>query len=198
MSMPTHDRVRANTALEVNQWLDAAAHRRIERYTRSSAKEMTRRIAELDREWDIEPVLELNASVLAFSGLCLGATKNRKWLVLPGLVLPFLFQHAVQGWCPPLPLLRRLGVRTRTEIDHEKGADVAKRAQRGRRLANDLPTKESDACPNPAALAGTFRRGHYGASRRPVGRGAGTNYRGLFSAAPSISCQYAREFSAVW
>jgi hypothetical protein len=37
-------------------------------------------------------------------------------------VLPFLFQHAVQGWCPPVPLFRRLGVRTRKEIDAEKYA----------------------------------------------------------------------------
>jgi hypothetical protein len=43
-------------------------------------------------------------------------------LVVPGVVLPFLFQHAVQGWCPPLPVLRRLGVRTREEIDREKYA----------------------------------------------------------------------------
>ena len=74
------------------------------------------------------------------------------------------------------------------------GTDVAKRAQRGLRLANDLPTKESDACPNPAALAGTFRRGHYGASRRTVGWGARTNYRGLFSAAASVTCSKQESF----
>ncbi|WP_407921819.1 hypothetical protein, partial [Corallococcus sp. AB049A] len=27
----------------------------------------------------------------------------------------FLLQHGLQGWCPPLPLLRRLGLRTRGE-----------------------------------------------------------------------------------
>jgi len=31
-------------------------------------------------------------------------------------------QHGLQGWCPPLPLLRRLGIRTRGEIDREKYA----------------------------------------------------------------------------
>jgi hypothetical protein len=39
---------------------------------------------------------------------------------LPGVVLSFLLQHALQGWCPPLPILRRMGVRTRGEIDQEK------------------------------------------------------------------------------
>jgi hypothetical protein len=71
---------------------------------------------------DIERVLEVNASTLALSGLILGLTKNRKWLFLPGIVLPFLLQHGLQGWCPPLPLLRRFGIRTRGEIDREKYA----------------------------------------------------------------------------
>ena len=84
--------------------------------------EMTRRIDELDREWDIERVLETNASVIALSGLILGATHNKKWLIVPGIVTTFLFHHAVQGWCPPVPLFRRLGVRTRREIDEEKYA----------------------------------------------------------------------------
>lgn len=80
------------------------------------------RIGELDREWDIERVLELNASSLALTGLVLGATVNKKWLAVPAIVLPFLLQHALQGWCPPLPLLRRLGLRTQGEIDREKYA----------------------------------------------------------------------------
>jgi hypothetical protein len=49
-------------------------------------------------------------------------TRSRKWLIVPSIVLPFLFQHAMQGWCPPVPLFRRLGVRTREEIDREKYA----------------------------------------------------------------------------
>ena len=36
--------------------------------------------------------------------------------------LPVLFQHAVQGWCPPIPLLRRLGIRTSREIEIERVA----------------------------------------------------------------------------
>ena len=31
-------------------------------------------------------------------------------------------QHAVQGWCPPLAVWRRLGVRTQSEIDEERYA----------------------------------------------------------------------------
>jgi hypothetical protein len=71
----------------------------------------------------MERLLETNASALAGLGVGLAvATRSRKWIIIPGIVLPFLFQHAVQGWCPPVPLFRRLGVRTREEIDREKYA----------------------------------------------------------------------------
>jgi hypothetical protein len=52
----------------------------------------------------------------------LGATVNRRWYLLPGVVGGFLLQHALQGWCPPLPLFRRLGVRTSSEIEEERRA----------------------------------------------------------------------------
>jgi len=42
--------------------------------------------------------------------------------MLPALVTGFLFQHAVQGWCPPVPVLRRLGFRTSYEIEEERQA----------------------------------------------------------------------------
>jgi hypothetical protein len=118
--METHDRVRENTAGDVNAQLDAEMAARVKQYENRSAAEITRRIEELDAEWDMERLLETNASVLAFSGLVLGMTHSRKWLIIPSIVLPFLFQHAVQGWCPPVPVFRRLGVRTRKEIDREK------------------------------------------------------------------------------
>lgn len=120
--MENADRVRANTSEAINRRIDREINFRVKEYTKRSREDITLRIGELDREWDIERVLETNASALAFTGLFLGVTKNIKWLMLPAVVLPFLFQHAVQGWCPPVPILRRLGVRTRKEIDREKYA----------------------------------------------------------------------------
>ena len=78
--------------------------------------------AELDREWDVDRLMESNICLLLFLGVSLGLSVSRKWLLLPALALPFLFQHSVQGWSPVLPLIRRLGVRTRGEIDKEKYA----------------------------------------------------------------------------
>jgi hypothetical protein len=105
---------------DVNREIDHQTYSNIRRYASSSEEVINRRIEELDKEWDVERALEVNASTLALTGLLLGVTVNRKWLVLPAVVLSFLLQHGLQGWCPPLPLLRRLGVRTRSEIDREK------------------------------------------------------------------------------
>lgn len=116
------DRVRSSTDSDVNEQIDLQTDINIQQYKGKSTAEILERIQMLDKEWDIERVLEVNASSLALTGLILGLFKNRKWLFLPGIVLPFLLQHGLQGWCPPLPLLRRLGIRTRGEIDREKYA----------------------------------------------------------------------------
>ncbi|CCE24229.1 DUF2892 domain-containing protein [Methylotuvimicrobium alcaliphilum] len=116
------DRVRSSTAAHVNEEIDLQTDLNIQEYKSKSKAEILERIQMLDKEWDVERVLEVNASTLSLTGLILGLTKNPKWLFLPGIVLPFLLQHGLQGWCPPLPLLRRLGIRTRGEIDREKYA----------------------------------------------------------------------------
>lgn len=116
------DIVRANTAATVNQKIDQAMRERIISFANKSPEEITNRIKELDQEWDIERMLECNASALAFGGLIFGSVFSRKWFLLPAMVLPFLFLHGVQGWCPPIPALRRMGIRTRREIDAERYA----------------------------------------------------------------------------
>lgn len=122
MSLEEVDRVRRHTADHVNEEIDRRTEENIRSYANKSPCEITQRIRELEDEWDVERVLETNASTLAIIGLVLGATVNRKWLFLTGGVLGFLFLHGTQGWCPPLPVLRRMGIRTRREIDVEKYA----------------------------------------------------------------------------
>lgn len=121
-SRSSADRVRRSTPEATNREIDRRMEMSIGRYISEGPQSMRRRIADLDNEWDVERMLEVNASTLALSGLVLGLTKNRKWFALPAVVLPFLLQHGLQGWCPPLTLLRRMGVRTRGEIDREKYA----------------------------------------------------------------------------
>jgi hypothetical protein len=114
------DRVRANTASEVNQKIDSQIDENIQLYRGKEATDILQRLYELEREWDIERVLEMMASSFSLVGLVLGGTKNKRWFILPTFVLSFLLVHAVQGWCPPLPILRNLGFRTREEIDRER------------------------------------------------------------------------------
>lgn len=116
------DRVRENTSPLDNKKIDEQIEKRIDEYANKSNDEISKRISELDKEWDIERILESNASSLALTGLLLGATKDRKWFLLTGLVMAFQLQHAIQGWCPPVSILRKLSRRTRQEIDREKYA----------------------------------------------------------------------------
>jgi hypothetical protein len=116
------DRVRASTADAVNQRIDRQIEENVLLYRNESQDQIQRRIWELDREWDIERMLEMMASSFSLTGIALGFTKGRRWFLLPTGVLSFLFMHAVQGWCPPIPILRRLGFRTREEIDRERYA----------------------------------------------------------------------------
>ena len=116
------DRVRANTAAEVNRRVDEQIERNIRHYSGQTKEEIYRRIQDLDEEWDIERVLETMASSFSLTGIVLGATVDRKWFLVPTIVLSFLLMHAIQGWCPPLPILRSLGIRTREEIDRERYA----------------------------------------------------------------------------
>lgn len=116
------DRVRARTCPELNRQIDVALERRLRFYAVQDDQAISERIEELDREWDIERVVESNAASLSLVGVLFGATLSKKWFILPLIVSGFLLQHAVQGWCPPVPLLRRLGVRTRLEIEQERYA----------------------------------------------------------------------------
>lgn len=116
------DRVRRHTSQADAENIDATIRSNVREYAARSLFGLDQRIAELEREWDVERTLEANASTLALTGALLGTTTNKKWFLLTGTVLGFLFQHATSGWCPPLPVLRKLGIRTQAEIDQEKFA----------------------------------------------------------------------------
>jgi hypothetical protein len=119
---PGKDRVRRVTSQTINQKISKEIKEEIQYYSTRTAKEIKDRINELEREWDIERVLELNASLVALCGVILAATHSKRWLVLSGIVTGFLTQHAIQGWCPPIPLFRRLQIRTQKEIETERHA----------------------------------------------------------------------------
>lgn len=119
----TANRVEENTTAAVNRKIHEKIETSIARYAHASPAEIRRRLRQLDREWDIERCLETMAPTLSLVGIVLGFTKRkRRWFLLPALVQSFFLQHALQGWCPPIPILRRLGVRTFNEIQEERDA----------------------------------------------------------------------------
>jgi hypothetical protein len=137
------DRVRAHSAVGANERIDSVAQRRVRRAAGQPGAVLTQHIQELDREWDMERWLETNASALALGGTVLGLFVNKKFFAVPCVVLSFLLLHALEGWCPPVPILRRKGVRTRREIDAEKYALKA--------LRGDFAATTSDREPFSAA-----------------------------------------------
>ena len=118
----TVDRVSQHTSDAINQRIREQTEENVARLAAANAGDIEARLGELDREWDVERTLEANAATACLVGLALGATVNRKWFIFPGVVASFLLQHAVQGWCPPLPVFRRMGIRTASEIDYERYA----------------------------------------------------------------------------
>lgn len=119
---PTSTRVELHTAPQVNQALRERTDTEVMRLEDASPETIGRRLAQFDAEWDIERVLQANASLIVLAGLALGVGVDRRFLMLPGAVFAFFAQHALQGWCPPIPLFRRMGVRTVREIERERHA----------------------------------------------------------------------------
>jgi hypothetical protein len=151
----TASRVERNTAEAINQRIARQTEERI-RFFAANPHQIHRRLKELDDEWDMERTLETNASSLALIGVLLGAFVNKRFLALPALVAAFLLQHALQGWCPHVPILRRNGVRTGTEIERERYALKALRGYfqpTARGADNDTATAPSN---DPLLLNATF------------------------------------------
>jgi len=131
------DLVRQHTCPAINQKIDDELAARVRLYSKAGRDALSRRIEELEHEWDVERLLEANASSLILTGTLLGAAGCRRvppgaagcrrWLLVPAVVSGFLLYHALRGWCPPIPIFRRLGVRTRKEIERERYAFKAAR-----------------------------------------------------------------------
>jgi hypothetical protein len=116
----SNDRVRRNTADEINREIDLKTNENIRRYSGTDSGTIRARMAELNKEWDIERALEFTSALNVLIGFTLGLTVNKRWFLLSAASSAFLVQHALQGWCPPLPIFRRFGIRTKDEINKEK------------------------------------------------------------------------------
>jgi hypothetical protein len=123
----TSTRVAHATRPDINERIRKRTAAHLARLEGARSVELEARMDEIDHEWDVERVLQANASTLVMVGVALGYAVDRRFLVLPAVVLSFFAQHALQGWCPPIPIFRRRGVRTVHEIERERYAIKALR-----------------------------------------------------------------------
>lgn len=121
------DRIRFHTSEASNRRIDRETRGAIAQATRSPAALVTR-LEELDREWTVDRAVMLNFGITsAITGYLAMRDLRRTgqiggWAALFFAQLGFLINHAVRGWCPPLPILRRLGFRSGQEISAERVA----------------------------------------------------------------------------
>jgi hypothetical protein len=118
------DRVRRHSSHRVNARIDAEL--RASARHRLTPEGARAKLALLDREWDLDRAVMASFAVLGGLTFALGLRairgrgKANGWLALFGAQLGFLLVHAVYGWCPSVPVLRRLRFRTAREIEAER------------------------------------------------------------------------------
>jgi hypothetical protein len=139
-----HDRVRDHSAPIVNQRIADQTRDRIERVVRQGHEAVTLRLDQLDREWDVDRALMVNFAIVGGATYATGlyrfahspllGRRRHGWLQFFTVQLGFLLLHGTVGWCPPLPVFRRLGFRTKSEIEAER-----------RVLLNALPSETGES-----------------------------------------------------
>ncbi|HUQ04269.1 MAG TPA: hypothetical protein VM261_17340 [Kofleriaceae bacterium] len=120
-----HDRIREHTRESVNKRIDRQTLGAVADSIGSS-DEIVGRLQELDREWNVDRALMVNFA--AIGGLTAAmAMRNLArrgsmggWGLFFWTQVGFLAYHAIRGWCPPLPVFRRLGFRSSREIGAER------------------------------------------------------------------------------
>lgn len=141
MISDTATRVHEHTAAHLNARIQQETQNRVAAFkSKDKTALIDQRLAELDREWDVERILQTNFAAITLVSLALATKVDKRWFILATAVPAFMVQHALQGWCPPLALLRRLGVRTSKEINEERFALKALRGDFQERIGS----RESD------------------------------------------------------
>jgi hypothetical protein len=120
-----HDRIREHTRESVNKRIDRQTLGAVADSIGSS-DEICGRLQELDREWNVDRALMVNfAAIGGFTAAMAMRSLARRgrmggWGLFFWTQAGFLAYHAIRGWCPPLPVFRRLGFRSAREIGAER------------------------------------------------------------------------------
>lgn len=116
----TTNRVATYTNPDVNEMIRRNTLENLTYMENADEAELSRRIRKLNSEWDTERLVEAKAALCVMSCSMLGMSKKKFWPFLTLIAGTFLLQHALLGWCPSAPLMRKMGIRTAEEINQEK------------------------------------------------------------------------------
>ena len=116
----TTQRVAAYTDPDVNEMIRSVTLETLSDLEDAEEEELSRRIHRLNAEWDTERFTEAKAAMCIMGCSLFGMSKHRFWSLLTMLAGAALLQHALLGWCPSTPVMRKMGIRTAEEISQEK------------------------------------------------------------------------------
>jgi hypothetical protein len=139
----TLQRVPANTRASVNERIRKKLEQRLELYA-AHPELRSERLAELEKEWDIERVIQLEGPLTTLTGVLLAWRKDPRWIALPLFAQSMMLLHALQGFYPMLPLFRRMGLRTEQEISSERYALKLMRGDFERVARSETPAARAD------------------------------------------------------
>jgi len=119
---PCGVRVEFRCTPRVNHKLQEEMRERVRGYENTDDRRLRARLRDLEAEWDTERAFETGAAGLVVIGSGLGALHSRKWFILSAAAGVLLLERTLRGWSPMQPLLQRMGVRTKDQIEAEKDA----------------------------------------------------------------------------
>ena len=135
------DRIRRYTSPAMLQKIDQQIEHSVAYYASQPDEVIGERIRELQQEWSIDRLRQANTAGMGLLGAILGLFVSRKWAILTIAGFGFLACPAAD---PRIALLRRLGLRTRSEIDRELYALKAARGD-----FKNLPAERPEQAPVP-------------------------------------------------
>lgn len=116
----TSQRVAAYTSPGINEMIRDSTLENLKCLENAEEAELSRRIRSLNAEWDMERFVEAEAAACVIGCSLLGMSKRKFWSLLTLIAGTFLLQHALLGWCPTAPVMRKMGIRAAEEISQEK------------------------------------------------------------------------------
>ena len=122
MVAPPVEKIENSSDSHIKEQIRGETSERLAKFENANPHDLTYRLVELDREWDVERVIEFAFSGAVLGGIAMSKLSNRKWILFPCLAGGFMMQQILAGWCPPYLVLRRLGFRTAAEINRERMA----------------------------------------------------------------------------